>query len=815
MFAMCMLPSKYSSILSVLGAGIFLAITGSANGADEAFFARRVTILPDTYFTLVSPGTGSLDASPVVGKIYAPLDAKKLSGYVQAGDGPSLEELQEKYQENAIAHVAVDAISTAKYNLTVDTNRKIFAAFQLPYDANNPAPWSIIAHNDEALATVEQAIFEKVRASLLEGKKPPHPQDVPSSFTLANADPDFSDILSFVRERTPGSKEDEILRGLIEVLAWVNKPTDWLITLGVTPTPYGAPVWAPNQTDLIQRQAEQAPILLTLPRAHGFVDFVTPTSLGRFCSYWSWVKSENITDENDKWFLRFLSSAASISIKDNDLTPTIDATLAECKEAQLAQLSNVVLAAAVVDALITSKIQDFQDEGKSRALLAAAIERVKSGAGKIGMASREQLLPPPQDLPKVMLSKDVIDRTALMLTFGAYRQAQQAITWEAVLWLVQQLRPSLSYRGRIIGVREDVGHVTRHGTDDFNKLKDQYGRPYKPQDLPADNLFYSLATPTQTLPLGYKERSLTGALMPYRADVSDYLSFAITNGKGVESLYDTFSSIEARTAAAISPSVVSANSSQNPDQMLAVDQSAEMSLLAMYAELARAGEEKRAELMRAEEGYFDTIDRQRLGYLFVADDALVVASLHEVGRINSGEAIAVVRPVFSNEIIVDLTTREQEEYGIAPGNTFPADVSCPGVFPLSPIVLAEFSSTANRDEQGHAMASVYRKYLDSRKFQATVVKIEQGVGGGEGKATVHFRIFLAKPDRRVARADVENADIALANGFLVPDPVDANMLFPAAGALEPGRRCDVTFKAAIPLDVDSAGRQWWNSLNEQ
>ena len=275
---------------------------------------------------------------------------------------------------------------------------------------------------------------------------------------------------------------------------------------------------------------------------------------------------------------------------------------------------NIILSASIFDAFVQNKPAAFINKANSRQLLSEAVGRVKNGTSQINIGTLpylRQLSPLPSEIRNIHIPDELISKTAFYMSYSAFRAAQQKTTWNSVVWLAQQLRPSSAFSGDILQADEEPGHILANIPSDFNELTDKYGNPLKPEDYWLERISYSIRTPTQLLPLGYHAGSGADGLMSTRYDVSDYLSFAITSGK-LNSAYSTFSEIEARNIVPLSNSVVSANVSMNPDQMLAVDQLAELALLTLGAELGLAGEQKRVELDRRADDYLDVYDRNRL-----------------------------------------------------------------------------------------------------------------------------------------------------------------------------------------------------------
>jgi len=210
---------------------------------------------------------------------------------------------------------------------------------------------------------------------------------------------------------------DNVLLALRQVLSWLNKPPGWLTQFAFSPEPYGAPVWSPNHIDLIRRDQAKSPIHIVIPRARSYNEFFSDDSLGRFCSYWTWVKKENYLDENDKLFVRLLMKEGDTYIS------AVDRILSDCQKAKLSRSMNIILSASIFDAFVQNKPAAFINKANSRQLLSEAVGRVKNGTSQINIGTLpylRQLSPLPSEIKNIDIPDELISKTAFYMSYSAF-----------------------------------------------------------------------------------------------------------------------------------------------------------------------------------------------------------------------------------------------------------------------------------------------------------------------------------------------------------------------------------------------------------
>jgi hypothetical protein len=750
-------------------------------GEDPGHFVASVTVLPGDFLTLIAPFDGTIVAAPVAGRILQPPPDWPDGWFMNPEIVPQgFQALLGEMKSYAVAQLSNSFDKDFKALQAENSElAEVLSSLGLKKRPGNPPPWEFEESWRPQQAALLRCAFDTIREGAIPHAVPPERELIVKSGNAAVPDPKVNRWVAFMRQRLGQVFiQQQALAALDIVLTWLQRTDYWMLENGVAKTPDEGFVWEPNHLDLLERASftEPAHVAFVLPRSELWQPLAPATSLDRFIRYWRWVVKQNILDHNDVRFLRAIPTGVpqptplpAIGQSPPDAVAIAEDLIKDAQNAEQAMRGNLLLAESLrmcLHAPFYSPATTNSTEARKR------LEKEINSTKTYQSYFRD-----------VTISEEVLTNAAIALSSAVGRHIADSTSFESAEWLANQLRPSISYTGKILQVSEEAGRVrVPYGLD--------------PQNNPLAYLTFAGRLRTQDLPVGV-DRQAQGvqASLLARAVIFDGRF-----GLEAESPYTRMKSIELQSALPISATVRSAAQTQNGDALMNASQTLDYARAEVDIALRREGDLLLMAQTAKTKAFWKEYASRHYGFLFVADSAVVESSLVANGEVLSrGDAISVVRPVFQSEIRISVPAHEPPAASLIPGSILRARVTSPASLPISKATAQALSTNSSREVLTQLLTDLAHQYFATNTFQARVRSVTES--GYNDNVFSEARIALEIPPSQRSVQIPENTPVQIRSamkeiGLRVEETPPSFRLILECGCLKPGSRYKVEFLGA-------------------
>lgn len=703
-----------------------LMLNQQSESAEVNTLEVEVRLSPAAYFTLISPYNGSIRYLAKAGETVSPIPTEIPPNGLSA-DPWIHRELLHSYMSisRKVALAWIVENRSAQDDYMSKRNSELFEIFQiygLKASSSNIPPWE-----DHELTPAESWIAKKFYESFLGDdlwrvETSNMFRKAEESLIFEKNNGEFDAVTSEIMQRikkdiTFEATEAEFANATEQALLFLARGNRFAY-YSVYPKPDTGDPFEPNNVELI---SDEGKIKIITPRT-GRVDGApvdTDPSLWAFCTYWEKVDSGYLKNSNDAKFLSKIVLNQRLFREKNglpDIPPenedrpyeVLVEIHAECKGA-INEIYRGSKLGTVVN--IVSRLPYSRDVDENIRLILR-----ESNFWAKGVTFPESVI------------KDVARSFAIVAPYPPnpqkpYEFRRPRPSASSAARIVNELRPSMKYKGKYLDVSERAGYL---------KL------------LPDDQWYetnYRLWT--ITLPLGGD------------GDNGDF--FRLASGKSwlpaeqrfpdLERIFD----IEMSSGIELSPAFFSVSAVESFDTIAAAIRQLDYSKIDAGRRIRIVAEELRGDLEVRNTLIKERDKRIQQGFFFVPEDSLVIKVMRqENDSVEPGDPIALVKPIHKHYISFE-TDSVSVLKNIHPGIDLNAELICDNYFPNS---LDAKKYPALKDD----LRRIGDDYLKGKNVSITIDNIALSSLSMGDKKTIHATINIPPELRRIPISinDAEN-----------------------------------------------------------
>ena len=749
----------------------WLCVGGPAAKAQGGLPIGQAVVLPSAFYTLVAPRSGQVTKLARTGDVFKPMPPVREAWFLEAPTGDELQAFIQTLEANSVARIVSDDFRqrAAEEDARSDRELSALSRFGQKRSATNTPPWTAADLSDARLARLLRAAW----AALLAGGSIPsvgaadiRAYDVPSGtddLKEFDDDPRIAAVRAIAGADT-GTRD--IANAIYTVMQWAARVRMFDTSLwGVSPTPYDPPDWEPNNPGLIVNGRIR--FVVQRASALALVDRSFPSSLDRFIEYWSWVAGNSVRDEDDSRFLTVLALGCNRPAASGaDLDALARDMIAEAvhgrETLRRGKALAVLLGIALPLDLTQVRLVELQLYDHDR-----AIKFLQDRVVRLSYSFPIPTAPGQIDDDDRKLTVGDVAAAGTELSFVA-NHAEPEVHYDDVLWVANEVRPPIGRSGNLVEVTEAPG-IVQH-----DPVSGSAGQ------VP---LRIAAAFPTVRVPLpgsSFATSVLLGADGDFGPELQ-YSPFLPSN---------RLARIETEQAAALTPLVTSAETSQRVEEIQEVGRSYILYRVRLGADLRRAARSIRDDrTLRLEQSARERI-ASKYGYFFVAENAVVVSTAARQGQhIDEGSAVLVLRPTLRYDLVLGADAAGVGRHALSPGSRFQVKLACGGG-----LVPSGVQTRAPDGRTAAALADLKRQLLDARAFDAEVAELIPELDGNTATFKVRLLVALKDGDDRLEVTGLAESDASALEtaGMAVTRDGDRWFVTPPAGPLAIGEICRVS-----------------------